>query len=148
MMNIRAWQPVELPQLVQIFLRAVRETAIQHYSDAQIAAWGQVDEAQWRQRLNTSLVLVAEDEGEVCGFITAVGHHIDLLFVSPDAQRRGVAGALLRELLAQMLPGKVTVEASITAKPFFERQGFVVVREQSVEVRGERFINYLMVREA
>jgi len=146
-MNIRPWQPDELPQLCQIFLRAVHETASQHYSAAQIAAWGQVDEARWRQRLNNSLVLVADAEGVPAGFITAVGRHIDLLFVSPDFQRRGIAGSLLRELLAQMLPGKVTVEASITAKPFFEQQGFVMVREQNVEARGERFINYLMVRE-
>ena len=146
-MNIRAWQPHELPQLSHIFLRAVHETASQHYSPAQIAAWGQVDDAQWRQKLASSVVLVAEVDGKVVGFITAVGHYIDLLFVSPDYARQGIAGALLRALLAKMLPGKVTVAASITAKPFFERQGFVLVREQNVEARGEWFINYLMARD-
>ena len=146
-MNIRPWQPHELPQLCQIFLRAVHETARQHYSPAQIAAWGQVDEAQWRQKLSASVVFVAEVDGNVVGFITAVGHYIDLLFVSPDYARQGIGGALLRELLANMLPGKVTVAASITAKSFFESQGFVMVREQSVEAREERFINYLMARE-
>lgn len=145
-MHIRPWQPAELPQLCQIFIRAIREIASQDYSAAQIAAWSEVDENQWRQKLAASVVLVAERDGHIVGFITAVGHYIDLLFVSPEASRQGVAGALLHALLARMLPGKVTVAASITAKPFFERQGFMVVREQSVETRGERFINYLMVR--
>jgi putative acetyltransferase len=36
------------------------------------------------------------------------------------------------------------VEASITAKPFFERMEFSVVKEQEVTRRGETFINYAM----
>jgi putative acetyltransferase len=35
-------------------------------------------------------------------------------------------------------------EASITAKPFFQRMGFSVVKEQEVSRRGETFINYAM----
>ncbi len=35
-------------------------------------------------------------------------------------------------------------EASITAKPFFQRMGFSIVKEQEVICRGEIFINYVM----
>lgn len=105
-MNIRAWQPHELPQLSQIFLRAVHETAIQHYSPAQIAAWGQVDEAQWRQKLASSVVLVAEVDGMIIGFITAVGHYIDLLFVSPDYARQGIAGGAVTSIAGKNVAGK------------------------------------------
>ncbi len=35
-------------------------------------------------------------------------------------------------------------EASITAKPFFESQGFLVVKQQEVERRGQKLINFAM----
>ena len=39
---------------------------------------------------------------------------------------------------------ELTVDASITAKPFFERYGFQPVKQQRVECRGEWFINFYM----
>ena len=76
------------------------------------------------------------------GFISVIGNHIDLLFVAPEFNGQGVAGRLLKPWIAR---GKVlTVDASINAKSFFERQGFQVVAQQKVECRGEWFINYRM----
>ena len=39
---------------------------------------------------------------------------------------------------------RLFIEASITAKPFFIRQGFSVIKSQPVFCRGETFINYAM----
>jgi N-acetylglutamate synthase-like GNAT family acetyltransferase len=39
---------------------------------------------------------------------------------------------------------KLFTEASITARPFFERRGFRVITPQEVERRGMKFINYVM----
>ncbi|MFV0263809.1 MAG: GNAT family N-acetyltransferase [Kluyvera sp.] len=143
-MLIRPYRDSDFATLCQIFLRAVRETASQHYSPAQINAWAQVDDARWRQKLANSRVLVAEKEGSVVGFITAVDRYIDLLFVAPEYSRQGMASALLTSLFALIPTGTLTVEASITARPCFERMGFQVVAEQRVESRGEEFVNYRM----
>ena len=59
-MHIRAYRDSDLPLLCQIFLRAVQETASRDYTPAQIAAWAQVDEMRWRQKLADSIGLVAE----------------------------------------------------------------------------------------
>ena len=72
-----------------------------------------------------------------------------MLFVHPDFQRRGVAKSLIEHVveLARTTGIKhLTVEASITALPLFERQGFHVVNEQTVEVNGAQFLNYRMER--
>lgn len=143
-MLIRPYRDSDFATLCLIFLRAVRETASQHYSPAQINAWAQVDDARWRQKLANSRVLVAEKEGSVVGFITVVDRYIDLLFVAPEYSRQGIASALLTSLFAQVPTGTLTVEASITARPCFERMGFQVVAEQRVEARGETFVNYRM----
>lgn len=143
-MLIRAYREEDFSTLCQIFQRAVRETARQHYSASQIDAWAQVDEARWRQKLAGSRVLVATIEHRPVGFVTAVGTYIDLLFVDPTYSRQGIASALLHELFLQLPAGTLTVEASLTAKACFERQGFRVIAEQEVEARGARFVNYRM----
>lgn len=75
--------------------------------------------------------------------------HLDRLFVSADHQGRGIARGLVRRLLKDAIDHsieEITTDASITAKPFFERMGFSVVREQSVECRGVWLTNYRMRR--
>lgn len=42
------------------------------------------------------------------------------------------------------LNGSKDTEASITAKPFFERQGYQLIMEQSVERKGVWLVNYRM----
>ncbi|WP_393969125.1 GNAT family N-acetyltransferase [Kluyvera intermedia] len=143
-MFIRSYCESDFLALCQIFLRAVRETASQHYSPSQIAAWAQVDEARWQQKMVESQVLVATVNERPVGFITTIGDYIDLLFVAPEFSRQGVASALLNALFVQIPTGTLTVEASITARPCFERHGFVVVAEQEVQARGETFVNYRM----
>ncbi|MDU9143251.1 GNAT family N-acetyltransferase [Klebsiella aerogenes] len=144
MLTIRAYSEDDFPSMCAIFLRAVRETASRDYSPAQIAAWAQVDESRWRQKLADSQVLVAVIDNQPVGFITAVNDYIDLLFVSPDYARRGIGHALIGAVCASH-PGKVlSVDASITARSSFLRQGFRVVAEQRVESRGEWFTNYRM----
>lgn len=72
-MHIRAYRDSDLPLLCQIFLRAVRETASRDYTPGQIAAWAQVDETRWRQKLADSIGLVAVVNSQPFGFITAIG---------------------------------------------------------------------------
>lgn len=38
----------------------------------------------------------------------------------------------------------LTVHASISAKPFFEKRGYKVIKEQSVKVDNVYLTNYLM----
>lgn len=45
------------------------------------------------------------------------------------------------------MPGRpLDVEASITAKPFFERHGYRAVARQTVTRRGIELTNYRMVK--
>ena len=70
-----------------------------------------------------------------------------MLYVHPDFRRQGVARALLErvELSARALDvRRLYTEASITARPVFETQGFRVTVPQLVTVRGESMTNYRM----
>lgn len=91
--QIRDYQPGDFQQLCAIFIRAVTMTASQHYSPQQIAAWAQIDESRWKEKLAKSQVRVAVINAKLVGFITCVEHYIDMLFVDPEYTRRGVASA-------------------------------------------------------
>ena len=70
------------------------------------------------------------------------------LFVHKDLQRRGCGCDLCQAIEAAFAGEMLQSFASITAKPFFESMGFVVLKEQTVKRNSEELINYLMVKMA
>jgi putative acetyltransferase len=90
----------------------------------------------------------AEQEGRLLGFMTidAAGF-VDLAFVAPAALGRGVGWHLHRAVEArarELGAWALTTEASRMARPFFERQGWSVLAEQTVTKRGVELTNYRM----
>lgn len=69
--------------------------------------------------------------------------YLDRLFVHADYQKKGIATAICNRL-EQAVQGKITTHASITAKPFFEKRSYKVVKEQQVERQGIYLINFCM----
>jgi putative acetyltransferase len=152
-MIVRTCQDSDLEPVATLFINTVRHVNSQDYSPEQIAAWAPqtVDLPHWRKRLAGLVVWVAEADGEIVGFcgLRADGY-IDLLYVHHEFQRQGVAQALYAAVEAESIRwgmGLLFTDASITARPFFERMGFRVVREQQVEARGVAFRNYAMEKQ-
>lgn len=146
--SLRRYVTEDLDAVIDVFQRAIREVASKDYNPAQIAAWSKVDRDGWKPWRLTRPTWVALDGVRVVGFsdLEADGH-LDMMFVHPDYQGRGVASTLLRQVedaaLAQGLR-RIFTEASKTARPFFARRGFVVDAEQVVGKRGERMTNFRM----
>jgi putative acetyltransferase len=92
--------------------------------------------------------LVAEGGGEVIGFAELEEDgHLDMFYVRKDAVGRGVGSILYRAIEREAREqgiGLIFTEASVTARPFFERWGFRVVRERSVTRRGVELTNFAM----
>jgi putative acetyltransferase len=147
---VRPGMEDDAPALVEIFRRSIREVASQHYRPAQIEAWVHfADETDaWQQRMRSRQVWVAETDGKPVGFIQfEPPNHIDLTYVHPDHQRRGVASALLAKIECDARTSGVPaliVEASITSRPFFAARGFEIIAPQIVTARGQEFLNYRM----
>ena len=92
--------------------------------------------------------IVAIENDEIVGFgdIDASGY-LDRLFVHKDYQRMGVASAICNELEDTVKGRTVTTHASITEKPFFQQQGYRVVKEQKVIRQGIALKNYVMEKQ-
>ena len=122
------------------------------YDAEQRSAWAArgADPGAWRTRLASLETFVAIEGGAPAGFLAlAEPGHVELLFVAPEHTRRGVATALWRHAearLRQRRNARVTTDASLVARPFFERQGFTVCSEEQVRVDGVELRRFAMER--
>jgi putative acetyltransferase len=145
---IRPYEPSDLDAVIAIFQRAVRETAVKDYNEAQIQAWSQVDRSRWEMRRMDRPTWVAVVHERLAGFTDLEPNgHLDMLFVHPANNGKGVASALLQtveDVARKQNLSRIFTEASITARPFFEKRGFQVITPQVVEIRGQWLKNFRM----
>ena len=148
-MNIRPYHPSDVSGMAALFHDTVHTVNARHYTQKQLFAWatGQVDLAAWNVSFLAHYTLVAVEDGHLVGFgdIDENGY-LDRLYVHKDFQRRGIATALCDALEAMVRGRTLITHASITARPFFERRGYKMVKAQQVERGGVVLPNYCMER--
>ncbi len=149
MVTLRRYVPADYVSTAEIFLRAIREVASRDYTPAQIDAWAKIDDLQaWAERRSSRPTWIAVADGLPIGFADLEPDgHLDMMFVHPDHQGIGAASSLLLEIEAEARNlglTRIFTEASLTARPFFERRGFIVLMRQSVEKRGQALTNFRM----
>ncbi len=151
-LTIREYTTNDTPAIVRLFTETVRTVNARDYSREQINAWAPADpdEAAWTARLQTGETFVAEAGADLIGFVQLQDDgYLDLLYVHHAHVRQGVGRSLLEKAVARAKSAGVRTmhtAASISARPFFEANGFMIEREQSVTVRGVSLTNYVMTR--
>jgi putative acetyltransferase len=148
----RPYHPDDAASLLGLFRDTIRRVNIRDYTPEQVRAWApdDIDLARWADRFEGRFVVVAEESGQFAGFaeLEADGH-IDRVYVSADHQRRGVGQGMIAAVVSEAGRrglSRLFVEASITARPFFEAQGFTVLARQVVSCRGAELVNFRMER--
>ena len=100
---------------------------------------------EWNERLNGLRTVVAEDnDNELAGFLFLCDEWVyrPSLCIAPLPTSRGSITLLYCEIESTLLFAGVEVlftEASVMARPFFHRQGFLIAEEQIVSRRGMTF---------
>ena len=148
-MYIREYEPADCSEIAALFYQTVHEVNKQDYTIEQLNAWaaGKVDLAAWNQSFLEHYTLVAVENGRIAGFgdIDETGY-LDRLYVHKEHQREGIAAALCSRLEAHV-QGNILTHASITARPFFQKRGYKVLKEQQVERQNVLLTNFVMVLE-
>ena len=145
-MELRKYQSSDCREVTELFFNTVHIINAKDYTKEQLDVWatGQADLEKWDQSLQGHYSVVAVENDVIVGFgdIDSTGY-LDRLFVHADYQGKGIATAICNQL-EQAVEGNITTHASITAKPFFEKRGYKIVKEQQVERQGIFLTNFCM----
>jgi N-acetylglutamate synthase-like GNAT family acetyltransferase len=151
---IRAYRHGDHVRIAEIFPRAIHEIASSVYTEEQCNAWSEKEPnpAHWEQRCKKKKPYVFIQDGKVAGFCELDPNgHIDCTYVHPDYARKGIASQLVSHTVNVAKESglkKVYVEASICAKPMFEKAGFTTIEEQTVVIYGVELTNFKMEKNA
>jgi len=148
-MHLRAYESTDLAAVRALFRTTVERVAWRDYTPAQVSAWVGTDDddvrADWQASLTAHHTLLAMVAETVVGFadMTPDGY-LDRLYVDYAHQGQGIATALVRALEELVPTDDYTTFASLTARPFFERRGYQVLRENVVTRQGVALTNFEM----
>jgi putative acetyltransferase len=149
-LKIREAMKVDLNEIRTLFYQTIHSINKNDYPKEQLEIWSSAAESYeaWSKRIEEQYFICATLEEKIVGFSSLEkSGYLDLMYVHKDFQNVGIAKALLREIILKAeelkLKGIIT-ESSITAKPFFEKQGFILIEENRKIYKGESFKNYKM----
>jgi putative acetyltransferase len=141
----------DLAAVAALYRDTILAVNIRDYAAEQVNAWARrwTNTTGWTDKITNQHFILEELDGLIVGFssLTDTGH-LDMMFVHKNYQDRGIARRLVNEILRVAGARKftaVTTDASITARPFFERIGFAIVMPQTVSVDGIELTNYKMI---
>jgi putative acetyltransferase len=138
--------------IATLFHETVKKVNSRDYDVKQIAAWAGAapDVAKWRARQAGRTTWVFEVGGTVRGFAEfGANGQVEAIYVHADHQRKGIASALLSQIEeeARRLGGaRLYTETSTTARGFFQKRGFKVLKPAEVDARGLGFTNFRMAK--
>jgi putative acetyltransferase len=150
--HIRLAELSDIPHIQVLFRDTVLRVNLRDYTEEQVSIWALQAELDflWMEKLSETYVLAAFLDGRLAGFGSLTPDcNIEMLYTAVDAQGKGVASRLLAELEAEARRRGydwLVTDASLTARRVFEKCGFELVREQTVELRGAPFTNYKMMK--
>ena len=144
---LRPFLPADAPLLRETFNASIEQLTGDDYSEAQREAWAASadDEAAFGKRLGSALTLVATMAGSAVGFASlASGNKIVMFYVHPAVVGQGV-GTMLADALEKLAGSRgaalLIVDASDSARGFFEKRGYVAQQRNTVMTGGEWLAN-------
>ncbi|WP_343588741.1 GNAT family N-acetyltransferase [Flavobacterium sp.] len=140
----------DLEEMQKLFAETIQSVCKSDYNSEQIKVWvsGAKNKERWLDVINTQFIELAIIDNKIVGFGTLKNeNYIDLLFIHKDFQRQGIADKIINKLEFEAKKNHskfITSDVSITAKPFFEKKGYIVKAEQKNILKGVEIINYKM----
>ena len=142
---------VELKNLFQNTVLAINR---RDYSQAEVEDWASCgdDLSNIEDMIKTHYFIVAvNQQSEIVGFssITPQGY-LHSMFVHKDFQGEGIATMLLNEIEQYAITNgimRITSEVSLTARPFFEKKGYIVEEEQKRKANQLSLTNFWMAKQ-
>lgn len=150
-LGIRRLAAQDIPEMRKLFRATVLTVNSKDYTKEEVEEWASCGDSveHWKELLAKNDYIGALDgQGGIVGFssMNAEGY-LHSMFVHKDWQGKGVATLLLSEvekIARRYGVHKISVEVSVTARPFFEKHGYKVVKEQKAKANRLYLTNYVM----
>lgn len=152
MITIRKYIEGDEKELWDLFYNTIRTININDYSPEQVNVWAPNDYnfEKWKNKIRSINPFVALIDDVIVGYTDLQSDgYIDHFYCHHAYQGKGVGSALMNHILdlgSRLEIKRYYSEVSITAKPFFEKFDFKVVKKQKVELSRIQLTNYLMER--
>ena len=146
-MIIRKYQAWDCLEIIELFKDTVLNVNCQDYSPEQLQAWirSSEDVDGWNNAFLEHRTLVALEDNKIVGFADMTNDgFLDRLYVHKDYQHQGIASTLCDHLEQSVNAPTITTHASITARGFFEKRGYTVIKAQQVIRHNTPLTNYVM----
>lgn len=149
--SVRNYQEDDAKDLASIYYYTIHKINVRDYTKEQIEVWAPKESLNietWSKKFEKTKPLVAVANETIVGFAEFEPNgHIDCFYCHHEWIGLGVGSALMKaidKIAKEQNLLKIFVEVSITARPFFEKQGFKVVKEQQVSLKGIKLTNFVM----
>lgn len=154
MITIRIALNTDIEEIQSLYRNTVLVINRRDYSQAEVEDWASCgdDLSKIEDMIKTHYFIVAVNQrSQIVGFssITPQGY-LHSMFVHKDFQGKGIATMLLEEIERYAITAgivRITSEVSLTARPFFEKKGYVVEGEQKRKANQLSLTNFRMARE-
>ncbi|ATN06331.1 GNAT family N-acetyltransferase [Chryseobacterium indologenes] len=149
-MIIRKGNENDLAEMKQLFAETITSICKDDYPEEQLEAWrsGAENNERWLKVIHEQFVLVAISEHTIVGFATLdQENYLDLFFVHKNYQHQGIASQLYEQIenaARKQTERYIRSDVSKTAKSFFEKLGFYVLKEQIAPIKGIALTNFKM----
>ena len=151
---IRAALQSDAVKLKNLFQNTVLAINRRDYSQAEVEDWASCgdDLSNIEDMIKTHYFIVAvNQQAEIVGFssITPQGY-LHSMFVHKNFQGEGIATMLLNEIEQYAITNgiiRITSEVSLTARPFFEKRGYIVEEEQKRKANKLSLTNFWMAKQ-
>jgi len=136
-------------EIAKLFTNTIHKTCKKDYTKEQLNAWANpnIDYDSWEKRLEKTKPYLAFIDDTLVGFVEFCDDYIDCFYVHHEYQGQGVGKALMNHILdiaSKNAIETLRVDASITARPFFESFGFEKIKENHIKRGTQTLINYYL----
>ena len=151
--KIRIAQQSDSAELRDLYKNTVLVVNRRDYSQDEVEDWASCgdDLSNIEEMIKTHYFIVAVNQlSQIVGFssITPQGY-LYSMFIHADFQGKGIATMLLEEIERYAITKgiiQITSEVSLTARPFFEKQKYVVKKEQKRQANKLNLTNFWMAK--
>ena len=151
--TIREAQQSDAVALKELFQNTVLVINRRDYSQSEVEDWASCGDnlSEIEDMIKTHYFIVAVNQrSQIVGFSSIPPQgYLHSMFVPKDFQGKGIATMLLEEIERYAITSgimRITSEVSLTARPFFEKRGYIVEEEQKRKANQLSLTNFWMAK--